>query len=316
MAGKCKSQIMNGEKLFIGALVFIGILSARGESLVAKSAEIKLIANGFGFTEGAVADAKGNLYFTDIPNSRIYLWSIESKLSVYRKNSGHANGLRFDNAGNLLACEGAARRVTSMTPESTVKVLCDEYNGRRLNSPNDLWVAPDSGIYFTDPRYSGAQWIWEERSSLTNRVDNPDDAEEQQVRGLYYIPPNGKPVRRCKAKFTNPNGVIGTTDGKRLYVSDTEEKKVRRFTICKDGSLAEETIFIPSYSDGMTLDSLGNLYLTNGGIDIYTPEGQLITTLKVPEKASNVGFGGIDRKTLFVTAGKSVYAIRMNVHGQ
>ncbi|MFO7936862.1 MAG: SMP-30/gluconolactonase/LRE family protein [Kiritimatiellia bacterium] len=294
----------------------IGLPVVSSENPVDPNAEVERIASGFGFTEGAVADRDGNLYFTDIPNARIYLWAIENKLSLFREDSGHANGLGFDKEGNLLACEGARRRVTSTTPEGRIKVLCDEYNGRRFNSPNDLWVAPDGGIYFTDPRYSGAQWIWEERSSLTNRVDNPDDAEEQEVRGLYYLSPAGKPVWRCKTKFTNPNGVIGTADGKWLYVSDTEEKKVRRFAICKDGFLAEETVFVSSYSDGMTIDSRGNLYLTNGGIDIYSPEGRLIETIQVPEKSSNAGFGGSDRKTLFITAGKSVYAIRMKVQGQ
>lgn len=299
-----------------GALLFLALLPVGAADLFDAASQVARVADGFGFAEGVVANARGDVFFTDIPNSRIYVWSADGRLSVFRERSAHANGLRFDRSGNLLACEGAGRRVTSQAPGGTPKVVCDRYDGKRFNSPNDLWVDPHGGVYFTDPRYSGAQWIWEERSSLTNRVDDPDDAEEQGAHGLYYLPSDGKPVRRCAAQFTQPNGVIGTLDGKWLYVSDTEEKKVRRFAIRADGSLADETVFIPSYSDGMTLDELGNLYLTNGGVDIYTPEGKRIATIPVPEKAANVGFGGVDHRTLFIAARRGLYAIRMNVRGQ
>lgn len=300
----------------LGALSVFALLLAWGGELFDAPARVERVADGFGFAEGVVANARGDVCFTDIPNSRIHVWAAGGGLSVFRVGTAHANGLRFDRAGNLLACEGAARRVTSQAPDGTLRVLCDRYGGKRFNSPNDLWVDPRGGVYFTDPRYPGAQWIWEARSSLTNRVDDPDDAEEQDVRALYYLPPDGSPVRRCEARFTNPNGVIGTEDGKWLYVSDTEEKKVRRFAIRENGSLADETLFVPSYSDGMTLDERGNLYLTNGGVDIYTPEGRLIATLPVPEKAANVGFGGAGHRTLFIAARRGLYAIRMNVRGQ
>ena len=283
---------MNKIKRILGALLFLARLPVGAGELFDASSQVERVAGGFGFAEGVVANVRGDVFFTDIPNSRIYVWSVDGRLSVFRERSAHANGLRFDRSGNLLACEGAGRRVTSQAPGGTPKVVCDRCEGKRFNSPNDLWVDPRGGVYFTDPRYSNAQWIWEVRSSLTNRVDDPDDAEEQDARALYYLPPAGKPVRRCAARFTQPNGVIGTLDGKWLYVSDTEEKTVRRFAIRADGSLADETVFISSFSDGMTLDEFGNLYLTNGGVDIYTPEGRLITTIKVPEKPTTWASAG------------------------
>jgi sugar lactone lactonase YvrE len=295
-------------------VVKVNTLMAR--DLIEPSAKVDLIADGFDFTEGPVCDKQGNLYFSDIPASRIYVWSVENKLSVFREPSGRANGLRFDHDGNLLACEGAARRVTVTSPAGTVTVLADRYQGKKLNSPNDLWVDPKGGIYFTDPRYPSAPWVWSEKNSLTKRVDDPECKEEQEIRGLYYLPPNGKPLRRFAEKFINPNGVFGTADGKRLYVGDTDERKTYMFNIQEDGSLTDRKVVIPDYSDGITLDERGNIYLTNGGVNVYTPDGQLITIIKLPERAANVGFGGKDGRTLFITARKGLYSIRMKVRGQ
>ncbi|MDY0170524.1 MAG: SMP-30/gluconolactonase/LRE family protein [Thermoguttaceae bacterium] len=284
--------------------------------LVEPSAKVELVAGGFQFTEGPASDKEGNVYFSDIRANRIYVWSVENRLSVFREPSGRANGLRFDRAGNLLACEGAARRVTATAPDGTVTVLADRYQGKRLNSPNDLWIDPKGGIYFTDPRYTGARWVWSDKSGPTNGDADPDDREEQEMRGLYYLPPNGQPLRRFAEEFVNPNGVVGTADGRRLYVSDTDARQTYVFEVGDDGSLTGRKVIVPHYSDGMTLDEYGNLYLTNGPVHIYTPEGRPITTIQLPANSANVAFGGKDGRTLFIAARQGLYALRMKVRGQ
>lgn len=285
------------------------------EGLIAHLAKPELIADTFQFTEGPASDRAGNLYFTDIQTSRIYVWSIDQNLATFRDPSGRANGLRFDAVGNLLACEGASRRVTATSPEGEVSVLADRYNGKKLNSPNDLWVDPRGGIYFTDPRYSDASWIWVEKGKTIDPQTQSLYQEEQDSRALYYLSPQGE-LRQVAEGFMNLNGVIGTLDGKKLYVSDTEKRAVYQFNICGDGSLSDRKVFVSLYSDGMTLDELNNLYITNGGIDVFSPEGKLITTIELPYKSSNVCFGGKAHKTLFITARQAVFGLQMNVSGQ
>jgi len=291
-------------------------ISQSGSELIDPSAKLELITDTLQFAEGPVSDRQGNIYFTDIRTSRIYMWSVDRELKIYRDPSGRANGLRFDFGGNLLACEGASRRLTSTAPDGKVTVLADQYNGKKLNSPNDLWVDSKGGIYFTDPRYSDARWIWVEKDDPNTSVADSLYKEEQDTRGLYYLPSDGKPLRRVAEDLINPNGVIGTSDGKKLYVSDTEKREIYVFDILPDGSLTNRNVFIPEYSDGLTLDEKNNLYLTNGGIQIYTPEGNLITTIDIPYKSSNVCFGGKDHKTLIITARKGIYSFPMKVSGQ
>ena len=224
--------------------------------------------------------------------------------------------MRFDSKGDLLACEGASRSVTSTSPDEKETVLADRYKGKKLNSPNDLWIDPKGGIYFTDPRYDNANWIWIEKGDSFDEVSDSLFKEEQETRALYYLPPNGGLMRRVADGFINPNGVVGTLDRKKLYVSDTEKKETYVFDILDNGSLTNRRIFVPEYSDGMTLDEYNNLYLTNGGVQIYTPNGKLITTIDLPCKASNVCFGGKDKRTLFITARQCLFTIKMIVSGQ
>ncbi len=285
------------------------------EDLIDPSTEIVLVADSFQFAEGPVSDKQGNVWFTDIQASRVYIRTVDNQIALFREPSGRANGLKFDGKGNLLACEGAARRVTSTSPEGKVTVLADRYRGKKLNSPNDLWVDPQGGIYFTDPRYD-ARWIWKEKDRMGEKDMNLDDREEQEVRGVYYLPPDGSPLLRVAEGFLNPNGVVGTADGKKLYVSDTYKKEIYLFDILEDGSLANRRVFIPEYSDGMTLDERNNVYLTTGGVKIYTPDGKLITTIDLPCKASNVCFGGRGHKTLFITARQGLFSLQMKVSGQ
>lgn len=285
----------------IGLLaVFIGAAAAPAlaSELVAPGAEVALLAGGFTFTEGPACDAEGNVYFTDIPNERIHKWSVDGKLTTFRENSGKANGLYFDREGNLLACEGGNRRLTSISPGGKVSVLADGFQGKKLNSPNDLWVDPKGGVYFSDPRYG------------------QEDGLEQDGFHVYYLPPDRKELVRVIGDLVKPNGVLGAADGKTLYVADAGGGKTYAYRIQPDGSLTDRKLAAPVGADGMTLDERGNLYLARNVVHVYSPEGKAITTIEVPEPPANVCFGGKDRKTLFITARKGLYAVRMNVRGE
>jgi gluconolactonase len=275
------------------------VLSADESDLVASGAKPKKLAGGFRFTEGPAADKDGNVYFTDIPNNRIHKWDVATqKLSTFREKSGGANGLYFDKDRNLLACEGGNRRMTLISPKGKVTVLTDKYEGKRYNSPNDLWIAPNGGVYFTDPRYGSMQ------------------GREIDGFHVYYISPDRKKVTRVIDDLKKPNGLIGTKDGKTLYVADPGAGVTYRYKVNADGSLSGKTLFCKSGSDGMTLDEKGNVYLTRGTVLVFNPQGKQIASLKFPEGPANVTFGGKDGKTLFVTAQTGFYSLEMNVKGQ
>lgn len=266
--------------------------------LVAPGATPLKLAGGFKFTEGPATDAKGNVYFSDIPNERIHKWSLDGQLTTFRENSGRANGLFFDKNGELLACEGGSRRVTRISMDGNVTILADSYQGKKLNSPNDLWIDGKGGVYFTDPRYGG------------------EDDLEQGGFHVYYIKPGSGEVVRVIDDLAKPNGVIGTKDGKQLYVADPGEGKTYVYEIQDDGSLANRKLAAPEGSDGMTLDQQGNLYLTRAGVEVYDPSGKKIASLAIPERPANVTFGGKDGRTLFVTARTAFYSLEMKVGGQ
>jgi gluconolactonase len=278
-------------------LLFLFLLPSCVASRDLLKGEPRKLVDGFRFTEGPACDAKGNIYFSDIPNNRIHVWSIDNKLSTFSGKSGGANGLYFDGQGNLLACEGKARRVTSIDSKGNVTTLAAVYNGKKLNSPNDLWIDPRGGVYFTDPRYGKT------------------DGMEQDGFHVYYIVPDRSKVVRVISDLVKPNGIIGTSDGKLLYVADPGDKKTYVYEIKSDGLLGKKKLFAPEGSDGMTLDANGNLYLTNDKVVIYSSKGKRIGDIAVPEKPANVCFGGKDRRTLFITARKSLYTVEMNVAG-
>ena len=266
-------------------------------SIVAPQAKVQKLADGFRFTEGPAADTQGDIFFTDIPNNRIHKWSLDGRLSTFLENSGGANGLFFDRNGSLLACAGTAGQLVSIDPQGKVTVLADKYDGKRLNSPNDLWMSPGGGIYFTDPRYG-------------RRDDLPQDGEH-----VYYLSADRKRLIRVIDDMLRPNGVIGTADGKRLYVADHGANSTYVYSVNQDGTLSDKRLFAAQGSDGMTLDERGNVYLTGEGVSVFDAGGRNIAAIDVPEKPSNLCFGGRDKKTLFITARTSLYCLRMRVKG-
>lgn len=270
--------------------------------VVRQGALLQRVAGDFDFTEGPAADREGNVYFTDQPNNRILKWSVDGELSTFVEPAGRANGLYFDSEGNLVACADEKNELWSISPDKKVTVLASNYEGSLLNGPNDVWVHPDGQLYFTDPMYPRSYW---------NR-----GPMEQTCQGVYLLTADRKNLIRVIDDLEQPNGIVGTADGKILYVADIQAKKTYRYTIEEDGSLTHKQVFCNVGSDGMTLDSEGHVYLTGFGVTVFNAMGAMVERIEVPESwTANVCFGGQDGKTLFITASRSLYSIQMRVHG-
>ncbi len=271
--------------------------------VVAPGEKVTLLSSTFKFTEGPAADVEGNVFFTDQPNDRICKWSVDGTLTVFLSPCGRSNGLFFDRQGNLWACADMDNQLWKIDPQGNVTVIVKDYDGKLLNGPNDLWIAPDGGIYFTDPLYKRDYW-----------TRNP--AMQQDGQHVYYLSPDRKRLFRVATDLVQPNGIIGTPDGKTLYVADIGDRKTYRYKINEDATLSGKTLFCSMGSDGMTIDAEGNVYLTGKGVTVFNPDGEQIDQIPIPEGwTANVCFGGKDRDTLFITASDSLYAVKTRVKG-
>lgn len=283
----------------IAVLLSASVASADGP--FAPDAKVEKLAGGFKFTEGCASDKDGHVYFTDQPTDRILKWSTDGKLSTFLEKSGRSNGLCVAADGKLWACADEENQLWAIdVATKKVDILVKDFGGKLLNGPNDIWLTPAGGAYFTDPMYKRPYW-----------KRNPT---EQTKRGVYYRSPKGE-LTRVADDLTQPNGIIGTPDGKTLYVADINARKTYRYAIQPDGTLADKKLFCEKGSDGMTLDDAGNVYLTSGAVWVYDKAGKPVAELKVPEGPSNVCFGGKDKKTLFITARTGLYAIRCVTSG-
>jgi len=272
------------------------------EGVVAPGAKLEKLAGGFAFTEGPTSDKDGDVFFTDQPNDRIMVWTVDGKLATFLQPAGRANGMLFDAKGNLIACADEHNELWSIAPDKKVTVLAKDFLGKYLNGPNDVWVAPNSGIYVSDPFYQ-RKWWDHTTMALTN--------EE-----VFYLSPDRKTLKPVTNDLKKPNGITGTPDGKNLFVSDIGAGQTWRYDIQSDGSLTNKTFFCALGSDGMTIDAEGNLYLTGRGVTVFDKAGQQIEHIDVPEKwSANVSFGGKDHKTLFITATASLYSIPLRFKG-
>ncbi|MGB3852673.1 MAG: SMP-30/gluconolactonase/LRE family protein [Tunicatimonas sp.] len=295
------------QQLLISCLLLHSVVgnaqSLENESeIVAPGASLQQVAADYKFTEGPAADAQGNVFFTDQPNNRIMKWATDGTVSVFMEDAGRANGLFFDRQGNLIACADEKNQLWQISPDKEVTVLVNDFKGKRLNGPNDLWVDPKGGIYFTDPYYQRDYWTHTEKE-----IDN------EQV---YYLAPNKKTLTPVATDLVKPNGIVGTADGKQLYVADIGDKKTYVYQVNDDGSLSDKQLFTDMGSDGLTLDNEGNVYLTGQGVTVFDKQGKQIEHIEVDEGwTANVCFGGRDRKTLFITAMKSLYTLEMRVKG-
>ena len=289
-------------KTFLLAVLMTLATTAFAGGVIAPGAKLEKLAGGFAFTEGPTCDARGNVFFTDQPNDRIMEWSADGKLSVFMQPCGRANGMMFDARGNLIACADEHNQLWSIAPDKSVTVLATNFSGKYFNGPNDVWIAPNGGIYLTDPFYRRPYWD-HTTMALTN--------EE-----VYYLAPDRKTLRRVTGDLRKPNGITGTPDGRHLFVADIGAGRTWRYAIQADGSLTNKTFICPLGSDGMTIDADGNLYLTGRGVTVFDATGKQIDHIDVPGSwTANVSFSGPDHQTLFITASEAIYSIRLRVKG-
>ena len=265
-------------------------------------AKLELISKDFKFTEGPAADKQGNIFFTDQPNNQIWKYGVDRKLSVFMSPAGRANGTYFDQQGNLVVCADEQQQLWAIGMDKKVSVLFKNIQGKHLNGPNDLWIDPRGGIYITDPYYQRDYW---ERK-----------APELDAEKVYYLPKGKKELVMVSDALKKPNGIVGSPEGKTLYVADIGDNKIYRFSILPDGHLSKPVVFANQGADGITLDAEGNLYLAGKGVTVYDKTGKQIAYLKINEPwTANLCFGGKNRDELFITASTAVYRIPMNVKG-
>lgn len=283
----------------------LAAMAADVAALVAPSAEVTKVVGDCKFTEGPAFSPRGFLLFSDIPNNRIIRVEADGAVSDFLKPSGKANGLVFDAAGHLYACQGEARRVVRISGvDGKIEVLADKFDGKLLNSPNDLALDTAGGLYFTDPRYGMS------------------DGVEQPVMGVYYISSEGKLTRVIDA-LQRPNGILVSSDGQRLYVAEPNKRELWQFRLEAAGKPVDGKVIFTGDEqldgggpDGMCLDAGGRIYATYKSVVALTAEGKLIGRIPVPEQPANCTFGGSDSKTLYITARTSLYSLKMNVAGQ
>ncbi|HUZ61399.1 MAG TPA: SMP-30/gluconolactonase/LRE family protein [Hanamia sp.] len=271
-------------------------------TVVAPGAKLNLVSNQFSFTEGPAVDKKGNIFFTDQPNDKIWEYHTNGRLSLFMEKTGRSNGMFFDKKGNLNSCADEKDELWSINKKKKVTVLVTNFRGHRLNGPNDLWIDPKGGIYFTDPYYQRDYW----------KRKKPDINGQY----VYYLPKGNKNPFIVDSLLIKPNGIIGTKNGKYLYVADIQGDKTYKYQIQKDGTLANKQLFVSQGSDGMTIDNEGNIYLSGHGITVYNNTGTKIGFIPVPAKwVGNICFGGRGKNILFITASEAVYTLQMKVKG-
>lgn len=276
--------------------------------LIPQETPIERIAGGFGFTEGPVWRGD-HLLFSDIPRNRIVRWRElpeGPEVTTFRYPSGNSNGLTLDRQGRLIACEHGNRRVSRTEPDGTVVSLAERYEGRRLNSPNDVVVRSDGGVYFTAPPYG---------------LRNLTEGKELPFQGVYRIEPDGR-LTLLVDDFERPNGLAFSPDEMVLYIDDSARRHIRAFDVRPDGTLANGRVFFDMQSpdsgspDGMKVDVHGNVFCTGpGGTWVMTPAGRLLGRIITPEQPANLAWGGQDWSTLFITARTSVYRLRTATMG-
>jgi gluconolactonase len=304
---------------------------------------VKTVKAGYNGTEGPAVDADGNVYFTEKIGNTIQKWTwSDGKVATYRTIEGGAIGQAFDTKGRLLICEFSGK-VARDDMKGTLTVVADKRDGKKLHIPNDIWVAPNGGIYFTDFSFGGmrmtggGQGPGQGGASGGGMPGSGGPGGEEPGRGMPgggptgamppganekinpgdlgidYVSPDGKKVTRV-ADIDSPNGIIGTPDGKTIYAGDGN--KIVSFKINPDGTLTDRKVFCNQGTDGMAMDERNNVYLIGESITVYNPKGEKIEEIITPEKNCKImKFAGKDRKTLFVAGNVAVYTLEMAVKG-
>ncbi|MDX6506777.1 MAG: gluconolactonase [Gaiellaceae bacterium] len=292
----------------------VKVLSERVRELVDENVEVEQIATGFMFTEGPIWMADGSLHFSDMPGDKRRRWHPEDGVEVLRDPSNKCNGMTRDNDGNLIVCEHRTSSVVRERPDGTRETLATHWGDRELNSPNDVIVASDGSIIFTDPTYGRMPVFGFER------------LQDLDFQGVYRLPGDGGDLQLLIDDFEQPNGLCFTPDESQLYINDTVRAHIRVFDVGPDHALSNGRVFAEGIGtgdhttgelvDGMKLDERGNVYVTGPkGVWIYAPDGEHLGVIEVPENVGNVNWGDDDWRSLFIPASTSVYRVRMKVAG-
>jgi len=275
------------------------------QAILDNSAKLEKVAGDFQFIEGPIWHPDGFLLFSDIPANIIYKFASNQQVEIFRRPSGKANGNTLDKENRLITAEHENRRVSRTEKDGKIITLADKYEGKRLNSPNDLVVKSDGSIYFTDPPYG-----------ITK------EQEELGFYGVYRLAPDGKLTLLVK-DLVLPNGIAFSPDEQKLYVNNSEAGFIAVFDVKPDGTVTNRRVFAElkdasksGVPDGLKVDVEGNVYSTGpGGVWIFSPDGKLLGKIFVPETATNLAWGESDRQTLYITGSKSLYRIRLKIPG-
>jgi gluconolactonase len=292
----------------------VSVHSEKLRELVDEDAEVEQIATGFTFTEGPIWMADGSLHFSDMPGDKRRRWHPDEGVTVLRDPSNKCNGMTRDNDGNLIVCEHVTSSVVRESPDGGRETLATHWGDKELNSPNDVIVARDGSIIFTDPTYGRMPGFGLERE------------QDLDFQGVYRIPAGGGDLQLLVDDFAQPNGLCFTADESLLYINDTTRAHIRVFDVGADHQLSNGRVFAENIGtadlakgdlvDGMKLDEQGNVYVTGPeGVLVFSPGGEHLGTIKIPEPVGNLNWGDDDWKSLYIPASTSVYRVRMNVAG-
>jgi gluconolactonase len=293
----------------------VEIRDDRFRQVVGDGVELEQLGSGFLFTEGPIwHPVEEHLTFSDMPGDHMRRWSAREGVTTFRKPSNKANGNCYDARGRMLTCEHATSRVTRTELDGSITVLATHWEGKELNSPNDIVVARDGSIYFTDPTYGRMDYYGLERD------------QELNFQGVYRIVPDadgGPELQLLADDFAQPNGLCFTLDGKQLLVNDTDRGHIRVFHVGEDGRLSDGGVWAEvsgegdGAADGMKVDSEGNVYCTGpGGVHVFDDRATLLGVIRSPESVANFNWGDGDLRGLFLTASTSLYRLRVRVPGQ
>ena len=281
-------------------------ISAKFSGLIPNDAKLETVATGFGFTEGPVWDASGFLYVSDEEVNKIFRVYLKDGRKEELIALGDPDGNTYDNQQRLIDCASVLRAIIAISKDGKYKILADHFEGKKLNSPNDVIVGPDGAFYFTDPTLDLVK----------------GEKQEIPFQGVYRLDKNGKTTLLTK-DLSQPNGLAFSPDGKQFYVDDSEQRNIRVYDVAATGSLTNGRIFgdepgekgegVP---DGIKVDRKGNLFVTGPkGIWVWSADGTHLGTIAMPEQPANLTWGGKDLSTLYITATTSVYKLQTTTHG-
>jgi gluconolactonase len=298
-------------------------------ALIETDAQMVTLGSGYSFTEGPAVDKDGNVFFTDQPNDKIYKWNAATgAITTFLEGTGRSNGMAFDKEGNLIACADMYGELWKIAPNGSHTVLVDNYEGKLLNGPNDVWINPvNGGMYITDPIFPRGYWEDDDPRKQDWEPTHSEQAATGKGGHVYYLAPGATTLVRVTTDAgwnadSWPNGIVGTPDGKKLYVNQWSYNGsggIWVFDINEDGTLSNIKPFVPGldFCDGMSMDERGNVYVSiNTGVAVYSPAGTKLVTIFTGGGATNNVFAGSDQKTLFITGPPDkVNSLKMNVKG-